>query len=86
MGKVPNDEPLIHRLLALDTDTGAAAKGAIRVVRVGAVDAELDGVCGRVDGGIAVGQSAGKVLVTGERDGCLVEREPTQMGGIVNSA
>lgn len=84
MGKVSNDEPLVHRLLAFDTDTGAAAEGAIRVVRVGAVDAEFDSVRGRVDGGIAVRQGAGKVLITGGRDGCLVESKLIQRGGIVN--
>lgn len=68
MGKVTNDEPLVHGLLALDADAGAAAKGAVGVVCVGAVDAELDGVRGRVDGGVAVGQGAGKVLIACGRD------------------
>lgn len=60
MGKVPDDNaPLVHHLLALDPDAGAAAQGAVRVVRVGAVDAELDGAGARVDGGVAVGQGTG---------------------------
>ena len=68
MGKVPDDEPLVHRLLALDPDTGATAQRAIRVVRVGAVHAELDGASVRVDSGVTIGQGAGKVLVAGESE------------------
>lgn len=59
MGKVTNDKTLIHRLLALDADARAAAQGAVGVVRVGAVNAELDGIGGRVDGGVTVGQGTG---------------------------
>lgn len=66
MSKVTDDNaPCIHHLLALDPDAGAAAQGPVRVVRVGAVDAELDGARVWVDGDIAVGQGAGEVLVAG---------------------
>lgn len=59
MGKVPDDKPLVYRLYALDADTGAAAHGAIGVIRVGAVHAELHSICGRVDTGVTVGQGTG---------------------------
>lgn len=82
MGKVPNDKPLVNRLLALDPDTGTAAQGAVGVILVGAVHAELDGILGRVDGRVAVGQGAGQVLITGERDGYLVKGKLLQTEGI----
>lgn len=74
MGKVPDDEPLVDRHLALEPDAGSAAQGAVRVVRVGAVHAELDGARVGVDGGVAIGQGTGAVLVSGVmKDGCLVK-------------
>lgn len=59
MGKVTNDKTLVHRLLALDADARTAAQGAVGVVRVGAVNAELDAIGGRVYGGVAIGQGTG---------------------------
>ena len=56
MGKVPDDEPLVDRHYALEPDAGSAAQGAVRVVRVGAVHAELDGARVRVDGGYGLNE------------------------------
>lgn len=48
MGKVTDDQALIHFLLALDPDTWTAALAAIGVECVGGVYAEDNGVGGAV--------------------------------------
>lgn len=50
MGKVTNDQPLVHGDLTFEADTGAASLAAIWVIRVGGVYAESHNICGRVDG------------------------------------